>query len=106
MLLNFLDTVQTFLHGPVMHACALAEHKCQSEMNFVFAQSILVYLHAFKSWAALISEKRALMHLVILQRAQFWLLDMETVLNNKTMNFKGLLIGYQTDSYSSTKTQY
>lgn len=105
MLLNFLDTVQTFLHGPVMHACAQAEHKCQSEMNFVFARSILAYLHALKSWAALISEKRALMHLIILQRAQFWLLDMETALN-RTINFKGLLIGYQTDSYSSTKTQY
>lgn len=99
MLLNFLDTVQTFLHGPVMHACALAEHKCQSEMNFVLARSILAYLHAFKSWAALISEKRALMHLVILQKEQFWLLDMETALN-RTINFKGLLIGYQTDSYS------
>ena len=86
-----------------MHACALAEHKCQSEMNFVFARSILAYLHAFKSWAALISEKRALMHLVILQRAQFWLLDFVL---KRTINFKGLLIGYQTDSYSSTKAQY
>ena len=88
-----------------MHTCALAEHKNQSEINFVFVWSILAYLNAFKSWAALISEKRALMHLVILQRAQFWLLDMETVLN-RTINFKGLLIGYQTDSYSSTKTLY
>ena len=86
-----------------MHACAQAEHKCQSEMNIVFAQSILAYLYAFKSWEALISEKRALMHLVILERAQFWLLDMETVLD-RTINFKGLLRRYQTDSYSSTKT--